>query len=65
MTLIVGAQMTGCSGSGDTESGNEKSVTRKAADEAAKGMRTPLEKARAVKQQEEDRLGKMQKNLKE
>jgi len=28
-------------------------------------MRAPLEKARDVKRQAEDRLGKMQKNLKE
>ena len=65
VTLIAGAQMTGCSGSGDSESGSEKSVTRKVADEAVKEMRTPIEKARAVKKQEEDRLDKMQKNLKE
>jgi hypothetical protein len=65
VTLMVGAQMTGCSGSGDSESSSEKSVTRKVADEAVKEIRTPLEKARAVKKQEEGRLDKMKKDLKE
>lgn len=62
--MLLGVQMAGCSGS-DTESKDEKSVTQKVADEAVKEMRAPLEKARDVKRQAEERLGKMQKDLKE
>jgi len=63
--LLLGAQLTGCSGSGDSESSSAKSVTRKVADEAVKEIRTPLDKARAVKKQEEGRLDEMQKKMKE
>lgn len=64
VVLLLGAQITGCSSNGDSESKSEKSVTEKVADKAVKEMRAPLEKARAVKKQEEERLDKMQKDLK-
>ena len=62
--LLLGAQLAGCSGS-DGDSRDEKSVTRKVADEAAREMRAPIEKARDVKRQAEKRLDEMQKTVKE
>ena len=61
--LLLGAQLAGCSGS-DRESKGEKSVTRRAADEAVGEMRAPIEKARDVKRQAEKRMDEMRKTIK-
>ena len=65
--LLGGAVLLACSNNKEAES--EKGIIEKMTDKAAKEMvdriRTPIEKARSAKDQQEDRLNDMDESLKE
>jgi hypothetical protein len=67
--LLGGAALLACSNNTETESESEKGTIEKMTDKAAKEMvnriRTPINKARSVKDQQEDRLDDMDESLKE
>jgi hypothetical protein len=67
--LIGGAALLACSNNNDAESDSEKGTIEKMTDKAAKEVvnriRTPINKARSVKNQQEDRLDEMDESLKE
>ena len=65
--LLGGAALLACSNNKEAES--EKGIIEKMTDKTAKEMvdriRTPIEKARSAKDQQEDRLNDMDESLKE
>ena len=69
--LLGGAALLTCSNNNEpeSESGSEKGAIEKMTDKAAKEMvnriRTPINKARSAKDQQEDRLNDMDESLKE
>ena len=69
--LLGGAGLLTCSNNNEaeSESGSEKGAIEKMTDKAAKEMvnriRTPINKARSAKDQQEDRLNDMDESLKE
>lgn len=67
--LIGGAVLQACSNNKEAESESEKGTIEKMTDKAAREMvnriRTPINKARSVKDQQEDRLNDMNESLKE
>ena len=65
--LFVGYVSLACSNNEETESdqGSIEKITDKAAKEVVNRIRTPINKARAVKDQEEKRLNEMDESVKE
>jgi spermidine/putrescine-binding protein len=67
--FLGGAALLACSNNNEAESEPEKGRIEKMTDKAAKKMvkriRTPINKARSVKDQQEDRLNDMDESLKE
>jgi len=67
--LLGGAGLLACSNDKEAEAESEKGRIEKMTDKAAKKIvnriRTPINKARAVKDQQEDRLSDMEESLKE
>lgn len=67
--LLGGAGLLTCSNNTEAESESEKGAIEKMTDKAAKEMvnriRTPINKARSAKDQQEDRLNDMDESLKE
>jgi hypothetical protein len=67
--LLGGAALLACSNNNEAESESEKGTIEKMTDKAAKEMvnriRTPINKAHSVKDQQEDRLNEMDESLKE
>ena len=65
--LLGGAAFLACSN--NKEAGPEKGTIEKMTDKTAKKVvnkiRTPMEKAQSIKNQQEDRLSDMEENLKE
>ena len=67
--FLSGAGLLACSNNKEAESESEKGRIEKMTDKAAKKIvnriRTPINKARSVKDQQEDRLDNMDESLKE
>ena len=65
--LVSSATFLACSSNKEAESekGTIEAVTDKTAKEVVRRIRTPIEKARSVKNQQEDRLSDMEETLKE
>jgi hypothetical protein len=67
--LLGGAVLLACSNNNEDEAEPEKGAIEKMTDKAAKEMvnriRTPINKARSAKDQQEDRLNDMDESLKE
>jgi len=67
--LLGGSGFLACSNNNEAEAESEKGRIEKMTDKAAKKIvnriRTPINKARAVKDQQEDRLSDMDESLKE
>ena len=67
--LLGGAGLLACSNNKEAEAEAEKGRIEKMTDKAAKKIvnriRTPINKARSVKDQQEDRLDNMDESLKE
>ena len=67
--LFVSVALLTCSNNKEAESESEKGTIEKMTDRAAKEMvnriRTPINKARSVKDQQEDRLNDMDESVKE
>jgi hypothetical protein len=65
--LFVGIVFLACSNENETESeqGSIDQITGKAAKEMVNKIRTPINKARAIKDQEEKRLNEMDESVKE
>jgi outer membrane murein-binding lipoprotein Lpp len=67
--LFGGVVLLACSNNKEAESESEKGRIEKMTDKAAKKMvnriRTPINKARSVKDRQEDRLNDMDESLKE
>ena len=67
--FLSGAALLACSNNKEAESESEKGTIEKMTDKAAKEMvnriRTPINKARSVKDRQEDRLNDMDESLKE
>ena len=69
--FLIGSALLACSNNteaeaeGDPEKGLIEEMTDKAAREAVNRIRTPLNKARSVADQEEDRLNDMDESLKD
>ena len=67
--LLGGAVLLACSNNNEAEAESEKGMIEKMTDKAAKEMvnriRTPINKARAVKDRQEDRLNDMDESVKD
>jgi TolA-binding protein len=67
--LLVSVALLTCSNNKEPESESEKGTIEKMTDKAAKEMvnriRTPINKARSVKDQQEDRLNDMDESVKD
>ena len=65
--LLGGAALVACSNNKEAESekGTIEKMTDKTAKEVVNRIRTPIDKAQSVKNQQEDRLSDMEKSLKE
>ena len=65
--LLSGAALIACSNNKEAESekGTIEKMTDKTAKEVVNRIRTPIDKAQSVKNQQEDRLSDMEKSLKE
>ena len=67
--FLSGAGLLACSNNKEAEAESEKGRIEKMTDKAAKKMvnriRTPINKARSVKDRQEDRLDNMDESLKE
>ena len=67
--FLSGAGLLACSNNKEAEAESEKGRIEKMTDKAAKKMvnriRTPINKARSVKDRQEDRLNDMDESLKE
>lgn len=65
--LFGGVLLLACSNNEETESeiGPIEKITGKAAEEMVNRIRTPINKARSVKDRQEDRINDMNESLKE
>ena len=65
--LLGGPALIACSNNKEAESekGTIEKMTDKTAKEVVNRIRTPIDKAQSVKNQQEDRLSDMEKSLKE